>query len=262
MSTLVFPQLATGALCQFPIQKVRRTRTVVNHAADGSEIKLSDPAGEVTEWLLKLADLTDQEAAGLRSFFAAAEGSLNGFTFVDPAGNLLEWSEQLDEPVWQKDPFLSVTSGAPDPLGSTRAWTLSNSGAAGQSLAQTLAVPGEYRYCLSAYVRCDGGATVDLSMGAQTSEYTVGPAWMRIALATAGVAEAESLRFGITVSAGSAMSVYGLQVEAQGAASVYKATSRGGVYDDAHFGSDELALTCTAPGRNACTLSIIHANHI
>jgi hypothetical protein len=81
MTTLVYPQLATGALSQFPVRKKRRARTVINRSADGSTVKLADPACEVTEWNLTYADLSDQEAATLQSFFAAAEGSLNGFVF-------------------------------------------------------------------------------------------------------------------------------------------------------------------------------------
>ena len=64
-----YPQLGSGALSQFPVQKTRQLRTVVNQAADGSTIKLADPAAEVTEWLLTYADLSDAEAAALRAFF-------------------------------------------------------------------------------------------------------------------------------------------------------------------------------------------------
>ena len=63
MTALVYPQLGSGALSQFPIRKTRRTRTVMNRAADGSTIKLADPAGVTTEWGLPYADLSDQEAA-------------------------------------------------------------------------------------------------------------------------------------------------------------------------------------------------------
>jgi hypothetical protein len=262
MTMLVFPQLSTGALCQFPIRKVRRTRTITNRAADGAEIKLADPAGQITEWRLEYADLSDQEAECLRSFFEAAEGTLNGFTFVDPAGNLLAWSEQLGEQVWQKDPMLTLTGGIADPAGGTGAWTLANGGAAGQSLAQTLAVPGAYQYCLSTYVSASGPASATLSIGSETAEHRVDAAWTRIVLVARGDAAAESLRFRIEVSAGSAVNVYGLQVEAQGAPSAYRASTRGGVYDDAHFGSDEISMTCTAVNRNSCALTIIHANHI
>ena len=76
-----YPQLGSGALSQFPVQKIRRARTVVNRAADGSTIKLADPAAEVTEWLLNYVDLSGEEAEALRTFFDAMEGTLNGFTF-------------------------------------------------------------------------------------------------------------------------------------------------------------------------------------
>src|ERR1035438_7018753 len=91
-----YPQLGSGALSQFPVQKTRRARTVVNQASDGSTIKLADPAGAVTEWQLRYTDLSDAEAAALRAFFDSAEGTLNGFTFLDPAGNLLAWSDLLE----------------------------------------------------------------------------------------------------------------------------------------------------------------------
>ena len=70
------------------------------------------------------------------------------------------------------------------------------------------------------------------------------------------------MRFGIEVEAGVTVEVFGLQVEPQGGASSYKATTRGGVYEDAHLASDELAMTCTGVNRHACTVNVIHANHI
>lgn len=259
---LVYPQLSTGALCQFPLHKSRRTRTVSNRAADGSTIKLADPAAEVTVWQLEYTDLSDQEAGALRDFFAATEGTLNGFTFPDPAGNLLGSSGQLDAQVWQKDSMLTVASGVTDPFGGTSAWRLTNGGAAGQALAQTLEVPGQYEYCVSAYLRSDQPSTVGLICGAQMTTQTAGTIWRRASMSAVGPADAESMRFGIQVDAGATLEVYGLQVEPQGAPSVYKATTRGGVYSDAHLQSDELNVTCTGVNRNSCTVRIIHANHI
>jgi hypothetical protein len=52
---LVYPQLTSGALAQFPILKRRRQRTIVNTLADFSSIKLADPFGEITGWELKYA---------------------------------------------------------------------------------------------------------------------------------------------------------------------------------------------------------------
>jgi hypothetical protein len=109
MSTLAYPQLI-----QFPVRKTKRPRTVVNTAADGSTVRLADPAAEITEWRLDYVDLTDDEAAMLEQFFLDAEGSLNGFTFLDPTANLLAWSGELDTDAWQKDPA-ALTDGVTDP---------------------------------------------------------------------------------------------------------------------------------------------------
>ena len=100
--TLAYPQLS-----QFPIRKQKRVRTVVNRMADGHVLKLTDPAAAVTEWNLAYRDLTDQDAAALQQIFLAAEGTLNGFTFLDPTANLLAWSGKLDHPAWTRGPMLA-----------------------------------------------------------------------------------------------------------------------------------------------------------
>ena len=257
-----YPQLESGALSQFPVQKKRRTRTVLNLAADGSMIKLADPAAEVTEWLLTYKDLSDEEAAALRAFFNDTEGTLNGFTFLDPAGNLLAWSEQLDNAAWQTGPLLTLTSEISDPFGGTRAWRLSNSGGAGQTIGQTLLSPGEYHYCLSAFVRAAATTSVQLMIGSEAARRAVTSEWTRIAWSSSGDEQATSVRFALEIGAGDAVDVYGLQAEAQTAASGYKASTRGGVYQDARLGDDVLTITSTDVNRHSCTVKIIHANHL
>ena len=180
MSMLTYPQLGSGALSQYPVRKTRRVRTVVNEAADGSTVRLADPAGETTEWQLEYAEISDDEAAALEQFFTAAEGTLNGFTFPDPTANLLGWSEQLDNRAWQADPQLSVAGGVDDPAGGTAAWRLSNSGGAAQGIWQTLQAPGGYTYCLSVYVRAAAPTAVQLWIGSQTAERVVSSGWGRI----------------------------------------------------------------------------------
>jgi hypothetical protein len=262
MSTLVYPQLATGALSQYPVRKTRRTRTVINQAADGSTVRLADAAGGTTEWQLEYAELSDDEAAALEHFFEAAEGSLQGFAFLDPAANLLAWSDQPDAAVWQKDPQLGLAQAVADPAGGTRAWRLTNQGVGDQAIAQTLEAPGAYTYCISVYVRAATPATLRLGIGEQTADRVATSAWGRATFAATGTAGGESVRFSITVPAGLAVEVYGPQVEAQGGASVYRSSTTGGVYADAHFRDDSLRVTRTDFNRNSCTVNIIHADHL
>jgi len=260
--TQTYPQLGSGALSQFPIRKTRRTRTVTNRAADGSSIRLADPAGVITEWNLTYADLSDAEAGTLLAFFEAAEGSLNGFTFLDPAGNLLAWSDHLDNEVWQKDPLLTLTGAAADPRGGTNAWKIVNGGGAGQSIAQTLAAPGACQYCLTAYLRADAATSVTAWAGTVSRAYSATPTWSRVVMASSPDPTATSLRFAIEIAAAGAVQVYGIQVEAQPGPSGYKATTRGGVYEGAHFRDDALGITKTGVNRHSCTVNIIHANYL
>jgi hypothetical protein len=234
----------------------------MNRAADGSTIKLADPAGVITEWNLSYADLNDQEAAALERFFESAEGSLNEFTFLDPTGNLLAWSDQLDNDVWQKDPLTDLTGAVSDPHGTSLAWQVSNSGAASQGIYQTIAAPGGYQYCLSVYLRADAATNVQVLAGTTSGNESVTATWRRVTLGVAPYADTTSIRFGIAVGAASVIDMYGIQVDAQPGPSTYKATSRGGVYEGAHLRDDSLEITKTGLNRHSCAVNVIHANHL
>jgi len=258
---LVYPQLATGALSQFPVRKTRRQRTIVNLAADGRSVKLADPAGATAEWQLQYTGLSDAELAALQQFFAAAEGSLNGFTFLDPASNLFAWSDRLDNAAWQKGPLLSATPGVADPTGGANAWQLSNTGGA-QSVSQTLPVPGGYVYCLSVYARSAQSTTMTLLRGSDRADRVLGTNWARITFAGSGPVDATSLLFGVEMPGAATVEVYGMQVEPQPAPSVYRATATGGVYENARFRDDGLSVTTTDVNRHSATVNILYVNHL
>ncbi len=253
---LVYPQLGTGALSQFPVQKRRMLRTVVNRAADDTVVKLADPGGAATEWSLAYAALTDDELATLEEFFVAAEGTLKEFTFLDPTSNLLAWSDHLDDAVWQRDPLLSATGGIADPAGGSRAWRLANTGAGAQSITQTLSVEANYLYCLSTYVRAATPTSVTLLLGNGRFERAVTSKWTRVAATADGEA-----RFGLDLPAGTALDVYGMQAEPQATPSVYRSSTTGGVYEGARLRDDEFQVTTTGVNQHSCTVKIIHANH-
>ena len=260
---LAYPQLATGALTQFPVQKRRSLRTIVNILGDGHSIRLADPLGEITDWQLQYTNLSDQEATTLSQFFEATEGGLRVFTFLDPTANLMAWSDRLDHAEWTKGPLLSITGGLADPLGGTNAWHVSNSGAGAQSLCQTLAAPGGYLYCLSMYAKSSpSGSTVTLLRGSSRADRVLSDAWNRITFSGAGDDAAESVGFGIEVPGGGTLDLFGMQVEPQVCASTYKPSTTGGVYPTAWFRDDTLALTATDVNRHSATVNIIHANRL
>jgi hypothetical protein len=252
---IAYPQLASGIVTQYPLRKTKRQRTVINRAADGSSIRLADPTAEVTEWLLQYAELSDDELAVLQQFFQSAGGALNGFTFLDPSANLLAWSEDLTNAVWQKGPFLSAEAG-------TGFWHLSNSGGGPQVISQTISAPGDYLYCFSVYARSNAPIQLTMTVGTQRALRPVFADWSRLVLASRGGAGAESVSFGLEIPAGASLDIRGLQVDAQPGASVYKVSSRGGVYEEARFADDALTVVATGPNRNSCAVKITHANHL
>jgi len=258
----VFPQLGSGALSQFPVRKVRRCRTVVNGAADGSSIKLADPAGGSLEWQLNYAGLSDIELGNLQQFFITAEGGLNGFTFLDPSGNLLAWSEELNNTVWQAGPLLALSSGVADPTGGSNGWHLTNSGAGLQSLTQTLNAPGAYVYSFSVYVKAGQATTVTLLAGNQQAVHMATTNWSRLALTATGDASASSIVFGVEIPGSAAVDVFGPQAEAQPAPSVYQTGTTGGVYAGARFRDDTFSYTTTDLGRHSATVTIYYADHL
>jgi hypothetical protein len=259
---LVYPQLGSGALSQFPVRRRRKLRTVANYTADGRAIKLPDPAGAVTEWSLQYSGLTDDEAAALEQFFAAAEGTLNGFTFLDPTSNLLAWSDHLNEAAWQRGPLVTVADGISDPNGGTRAWHAANTGGGAQTIGQTIAAPAGYLYCLSAYARSTQAVTVTMLLGANRTDKEIGAQWTRIVAAAHGDPATESITLGLELPAGAAIDVFGIQAEPQGGASAYQSSTSGGVYENARLRDDALTIVDTDVNCHSCTVNIIHANHL
>lgn len=259
---LTYPQLMSGALSQFPAARRRRSRTIVNAMADGSSVKMSDTAGGTTEWQLTYAGLGDSELAALLQFFQAAEGSLNGFTFLDPCANLLAWSEDLGNSSWQADPQLQLQCGETDPLGGKNAWQLTNTGAGPQSLSQTLNAPGGYVYCFSAYLQAAQAPTVTITAGATQEAFTVGSAWKRFTVVGSGDPNGVSVIFEIAVPAGATLDVFGPQVEAQQAPSLYQTSTTGGVFANTRFRDDTLSFTTQAENRHSVTVNLFYASHL
>jgi hypothetical protein len=259
---LVYPQLPTGALSQYPLVKRQQQRTVSNAAADGSSIKVADPAGARIDWQLHYKGLSDLELSALQQFFVSAEGSLNGFTFLDPAGNLLAWSEDLSNAVWDAGPFLAITGQVTDPFGGTGAFHLTNSGAGSQSVIQTLNAPAGYLYTISVYARAAQATTIGLLLGSHRAEATLGSEWSRVSFSGSDDPTAAAIAIGVDLLPGAAIDIFGPQAEPQAAPSNYQKSARGGVYDNARFRDDVFSFTTTDLNRHSATVNITYADHL
>lgn len=250
---LYFPQLASGAVSQFPCRKHVRQRTLINTLAGGSEVKLFDPGAGRVEWEIDLASLTNAEWGAMAGLFQAAEGQLGTFVFLDPFGNLLSWSEEPGAAAWAKDASLTLTAGVADPQGGTGATRIANASGQAQNVAQTAAVPSWYRYCFSVWARivAAGRATLFVSAGTESAQqsFAVGPAWRRLVMGAQLTTQQGLATFGVTIPGGATVELFGFQAEPQVGASSYKATgAQSGVYAHASFLTDVLEMTSEAPG--------------
>jgi hypothetical protein len=260
---LYFPQLSTGATGQFPMKRQRVARTVVNQSCQAYTFKLADPGAALTEWHLSFAEINSQELAAIEALFQATEGRLTPFTFVDPTDNLLAWSDQQNQPVWQLDAPMTLTGSLADPLGGTGAFQVNNPSGATLMLTQLIEAPASLEYCLSVYACSTQSTQIWLVRGTENDARTIGPAWQRLISAGQLQSTDDSISFGVALAPDSSVNIFGMQVEAQPAASLYKSTSdTGGVYPNARFRDDVLSLTVTGPNSYSCELDIVNVEYL
>ena len=260
-----YPQISSGTLAQYPLTKRLRRRVIVNRLADGSRIAQLGVSPLSSSWALTYSELSDSERALLCQFHSSMEGRLLTFAFLDPTGNLLKWSEKLNNAVWTRDPGLGIDENISAPNGSSRASRLTNSSAIAQQCRQTVAGPGTFTYCFSLQARADVPTTLALRMGSgsasTSSEAKVSTTWHRYWISGNLQVTSESLSLGLTVPANSSVEIYGLQATAQpGPGEYIKTLASSAVHNSVRFVDDALSFTSSALDNNSMTirLSTIH----
>jgi hypothetical protein len=247
-------------MAQFPFLRRTGFRTLVNEAADGSEIRAADVDFEERDWLLSSNELSDQEWQDIEDLFVGVEGRLKSFLFLEPGANLLSWSEQLSNAVWDKDAGFTVLDGQADPLGGAGAVRITSGGAAG-SVTQTLAIPAAFRYAGSIWARtAQSGALLqvdDSTSQVVQAAFDSGNQWRRYSMGYNLASASEVVAFRIALPAGALVDVFGPQLEAQASPSAYKKTlDQGGVYPNARFDQDELGDRLIGVGRHSAEIRI------
>lgn len=79
-----FPLLKTGAVTQYPSARQLVFSTRVLSFAGGEEQRFRQAAGPLRRWIIRLAEVTEQELHALREFFRMQGGRLESFAFTDP----------------------------------------------------------------------------------------------------------------------------------------------------------------------------------
>lgn len=258
---LIFPQLTTGAAALYPLTKRRLRRTALNTVADGHAVVFGDPDAAIAAWELRAVGLMPADWNAIEDLFQQTSGMARTFTFLDPVGNLLLKSEDFNAGAWSRGALIQFTAGIADPLGTTRATGLLNTGQAAGGVAQTLDIPGDFQYCLSVWARSTSNSTVALSIANVTKTFVVGSQWRRVfASANPGQSSATTVTFTAQVDVGGSAELFGMQAEAQLGPSDYKVTGlRGGVYSKARFGSDQITVTAQSAEIYDAVISIVSA---
>ena len=79
-----FPILKTGAVAQYPATKSNQFGSFVVRFLDGNDQRYRQFATSLQRWIIKLDMLDETELSNLEQFFAAQQGSVGTFSFVDP----------------------------------------------------------------------------------------------------------------------------------------------------------------------------------
>lgn len=224
-------------------------------------ILLPDPGATRLLWELSYSDLSATDIAALQFLYSACSGPLRAFTFIDPTGNMLAWSSDFTHQAWQISSQIKTVGGALDPEGGSEAFTVTNLGQATQQISQMLAVPADYRYSFSVYASSNQASNITLGLAGPSAQQTktlgIGPNWTRLSFAGQLADPGFTLAASISLDPGQQVQLYGVQLEPQIAPSRYRPTSRqGGVYPNAHWASNELAIAAQAPNLFSTAFSI------
>jgi hypothetical protein len=195
----------------------------------------------------------------LDGLFSECEGRLHPFWFVDPVGNLLLWTDDLSNPVWQTG--MLVGTGVDDPSGSHLASSLTNGGQETQAISQVVDSLAPYTYTFSVWARSSSADSLQISIaknGQQvTATHRLTTEWAVMTVSGELTDLAGQVSCAIEIPGGSAVDVYGPQLDAQRSASEYRSNShRSGVYI-VRFDQDELDRTTHGPDSHSTRIRVV-----
>lgn len=254
-----FPQLSTGNISQYPLQKRQQVRVIINTLADGSTTRHLDVSPMISSWELQYESLSDEERTRLEEFFIACQGRLNTFTLLDPTLNLIKHSEDFDNAVWTLDPGLTVASGIESPNGLAVAARFTTSAALPRRIRQVIEAPGNFNYCFSFYAKTE--VTESINVQRQAGSFSkidvarLSSTWKRYWYSGSLQQEVTTISVGIEIPTGGQVDLYGMQVVAQSGPGVYqKSKALNGVYEKVRFAEDRLIFTSN--GMNDSSIKI------
>ena len=221
-------------------------------------------------WDLTYSSITEAEAAVLEGFFASMDGRYGDFTFLDPNGNLLQYSEDFTVSAWEKD---DTTPGAAvaDPFGGAAATAVAG-GSNGMLVASVL--PGGNGsglvLCVSAWVNPSAAGPLSIGMidagfaviGSTSFDLPAGQ-WTRIyhSMTLATNSAIRVLIGGFASWAGRTIAVFGAQAAPTPGPGAYrKSPLNYGLHAKCRFDQDRIDIRHIGPGECSTQLRIVETN--
>lgn len=130
MSVIYFPQISNSITTQLPYTSGRTFCTAVAKVDTGLKYSFpwfgsgltNFPTGPLGRWIVNFPSIIEADFGILQAFVGGvAVGRLNEFSFLDPGGNLVLFSELLSDGSWVRSGGSISATGQPDPYGGSRA---------------------------------------------------------------------------------------------------------------------------------------------
>ena len=230
------------------------------------------PTGPLRRFGVNYTNITDSESDVLEAFFNSMRGKWGEFRFLDPSGNLLQYSEDFSQSYWNKSngPVTVGSTGVSDPFGGSLATALIGGGT--NAFAMAVAGPSDggingYRLCASAWVKTpDSG--IQLVIGFRDSTGVVRGttwnlpqnAWKRIYHSEI-MWDANEFRMVLggssTWASGRTLNFFGVQVTStKGEGAYAKSPDNWGYHQRCRFDTDSFERRVLGPNQNSVQLPI------
>jgi hypothetical protein len=280
-----FPQINSNLIMtQLPYSTDQGFGTIVQDVESGPRFTYpmrgaghsGFPTGPLGRFNLNFPNITDAEVSTLKAFHASMSGRWGAFRFLDPGGNLLQYSEDFTQTYWDKSNGPVTVGGlVADPLGGGQCYSLTSGASISAVLGQVGPADGGmsgFIMCVSAWIQVQdpnqlifiGFANSSFVLRGEYYRPTQG-VWVRIKH-TEVLWDNNAFRAIIggaqsTFQGGRQMYVFGAQVvPMKGEGARVAAPSRWGYHANCRFDVDMFERQVGGPNQNTLSLPVVEFN--
>lgn len=237
-------------MTQLPYTSGRKLETIVAEVEDGLTFSYPKfgsgltnfPTGPLGRFTVNFPNITETDFGTLQAFVGGtAVGMLNEFAFLDPGGNLVQFSELLSDGSWIHSGAAISATGQTDPYGGSRATSYG-----GAVTLKTSVLPdgfgNSFLFNASIFAKGTGSATLLLTDNTTTFATQVTPlssGWKRCEVAATVTGNNPVFA---SFSFSGAVTVFGAQCVPTGGPGAYRKTPGAyGLHKKCRLDSDDFA---------------------